>query len=305
LTTGDEIRISLNASCVGAENMSILEYADLAARHGFDGIDVPSLSSARRTAQLMGGPAALKDALTEKDIVPVIFGLAPETGLAGVEWHKDEESFRQSLKTLVSLARFAQALGILRCYTYLPPAVDTDPRKFEDVLTHRLREIARLLDDHGIRVGVEWLGPHHLRAEGSNPFGTNPFIFTLERTLVFIEKVGIPTVGLVLDSLHTYTTNVGEFEIAALTATQIVHVHLSDVIKGKGPATARSDERLLPGLGEVDLVAFLRGLRATGYQGYVSVEVIATNNIAKTPNDAATRIRSSLRELNLGRTSRT
>ena len=301
MTKDVAIRTSLNASCVGAETMSILEYADLAARHGFDGIDVPSLGAAMRTAQSMGGPVALKDALDEKDIAPVIFGLAPEMGLAGVEWRKDEERFRQSLKTLANLARFAHALGILRCYTYLPPAVDSDPGKFENMLTDRLREIARLLDDHGIRVGVEWLGPHHLRAEGSNPFGTNPFIFTLERTLAFIDKVGISTVGLVLDSLHTYTSNVGEFEIAALTATQIVHVHLSDVIKGKGPATARSDERLLPGLGEVDLVAFLRGLRATGYQGYVSVEVIAANNIAKTPNDAAAKIRSSLRELNLGR----
>ena len=293
------MRVSLNASCVGSENMSVLEHADLAARHGFAGIDIRSLSAARKTAQAMGGPLALKAALGEKDVVPVIFGLAPEMGLEGVEWRKDEEIFRQSLKTLANLAKFAEALGIKRCYTYLPPAVDANPAQFENVLTHRLGEIARLLHDHGIRVGVEWLGPHHLRAEGSDSCGTNPFIFTLERTLAFIEKIGIPTVGLVLDSLHTYTTNIGEFEIAALAASQIVHVHLSDVVKGKGPQGARSDERLLPGLGEVDLVAFLRGLRATGYQGYVAVEVIAANNIAKTPNEAAAKIRSSLRELNL------
>ena len=121
----------------------------------------------------------------------------------------------------------------------------------------------------------------------------------MERTQAFIEKMGVPTVGLILDSLHAYTTNLGEPEIASLAASQIVHVHLSDVVKGKGRAGARSDQRLLPGDGEVDLAGFLRGLRKIGYQGYAAVEVIAAENIAKTPDAAAARIRSSLRELGL------
>jgi sugar phosphate isomerase/epimerase len=294
----DGIRVSLNASCVGAGYMSIVEYADLAARHGFDGIDIPSLTAMMKTAPELGGAMALKHVLASKDIVPVIFGLAPEMGLEGVEWRKDEEKFRQSLQSLAEMAGFAEALGITRCYTYLPPAVDANPNEFESLLARRLREMARLLNDHCIRVGVEWLGPHHLRARG-NPCGSNPFIFTLERTLAFIEKIGVPTVGLVLDSLHTYTTNIGELEIAALPASQIVHVHLSDVLMGKGQAGARSDERLLPGEGEVDLRGFVRGLRATGYQGFLAVEVIAAANIGKTPDQAAAKIRSSLRELGL------
>src|SRR5271170_358196 len=110
-----------------------------------------------------------------------------------------------------------------------------------------LGEIARLLGEYGVRVGVEWLGPHHLRADGANPWGAKPFIFTMERTQAFIEKMGVQTVGLILDSLHAYTTNLGEPEIASLAASQIVHVHLSDVVKGKGRAGARSDQRLLPG----------------------------------------------------------
>jgi sugar phosphate isomerase/epimerase len=295
----DQIRVSLNGSCLGAESMSILEYADLAARHEFDGIDVPSLSAAMKTAQRMDGATALKDALAGKHITPVIFGLLPEMGLEGVEWRKDQERFRRSIKTLAEIAKFAEAIGITRCYTYLPPAVDADPDEFENVLTNRLREIARLLGDHAIRVGVEWLGPHHLRVGGSNPYGANPFIFTLERTLTLIENIGVPTVGLVLDSLHTYTTNVSESEIAALAASQIVHVHLSDVTRGRGRAGARSDERLLPGEGEIDLAGFLRGLRATGYDGYVSVEVIAPQKIARTADEAAARTRSCLHELGL------
>jgi len=293
------IRVSLNGSRVGVGHMSILEYAGLAARHEFAGIDIPSLTAAMMTAQQMGGATALKDALTEKGIVPVIFGLAPEMGLEGVEWRQDEGTFRQSLKTLAQAAKFAEELGIARCYTYLPPAVVAEPDEWEKLLTRRLGEIARLLGEYGVRVGVEWLGPHHLRADGANPWGAKPFIFTMERTQAFIEKMGVPTVGLILDSLHAYTTNLGEPEIASLAASQIVHVHLSDVVKGKGRAGARSDQRLLPGDGEVDLAGFLRGLRKIGYQGYAAVEVIAAENIAQTPDAAAARIRSSLRELGL------
>jgi len=279
--------------------MSILEYAALAARHGFDGIDIPSLSAAMKTAQEMGGATSLKAALAEKGIVPVIFGLAPEMGLDGVEWRKDEETFRQSLKTLAQVAKFAEELGIERCYTYLPPAVDAEPDEWETLLARRLGEMSRLLGEYGVRVGVEWLGPHHLRAGGANAWGAKPFIFTMEKTLAFIEKMGAPAVGLILDSLHAYTTNVDEREIASLAASQIVHVHLSDVVKGKGRAGARSDERLLPGEGEVDLAGFLRGLRTIGYRGYVAVEVIAKENIAKTPDEAAAMIRSSLCKLGL------
>ena len=113
------------------------------------------------------------------------------------------------------------------------------------------------------------------------------------------DRDGRPDRRLILDALHTYTTNIGEKEIASLAAAQIVHVHVSDVVKGKGRAGARSDERLLPSQGEVDLAGFLRGLGATGYQGYIAVEVIAAEDIAKTPDAAAARIRSSLRELGL------
>lgn len=289
----------MNASCAGAGHFSLLEYADLAVRHGFDGIDIPSLTAVMRTAEEFGGAAGLKEELARRNIVPVIFGLAPEMGLEGVEWRKDEETFRRSLKNLTPIATFAEKLGVTRCYTYLPPAIDADPDEWEKLFACRLREISRLLAAHGIRLGVEWLGPHHLRANGANAMGANPFIFTMERTLAFIEKIGVENTGLVLDALHLYTTNAGEREIVHLAASQVVHVHVSDVMKGKGPAGARSDERLLPGEGEVDLAGLLRGLQAIGYQDYAAVEVIAAENIAQTPDAAAARIRASLQKLGL------
>ncbi|HXY14787.1 MAG TPA: sugar phosphate isomerase/epimerase [Terriglobales bacterium] len=293
------MRVSLNASGVGAERMSILDYADLAARHEFDGIDIPSLTAVMRTAQELGGASGLKVEFANKGVVPVIFGLAPEMGLVGVEWRKDEETFRQSLGGLADIASFAEELGIKRCYTYLPPAVNANPDDFGNLLAARLAEMARLLSKHQIRLGLEWLGPHHLRAGGANSTGANPFIFTMAQTLKFIEKIGVPSVGLILDSLHCYTTGLGESGIAAMKVSQIVHVHLSDVRKGRGRSGARADERMLPGEGEVDLVGFVRGLRTTGYEGYVAVEVIASRNIADTPDEAAAKIRSSLRALAL------
>ncbi len=297
--TTNRIRVSLNASCVGARDLSILEFADLATRHEFDGIDIPNMTAVMRFAPEIGGVLALKDELAKRAVAPVIFGLAPERGFEGIEWRKDEETFQRSLGELLHMAGFAEKLGLTRCYTYLPPAVNANPDDFENVLAMRVAEMARLLGAHQIRLGVEWLGPHHLRAGGTNATGTNPFIFSMPRTLAFINKVDVPTVGLILDSLHCYTASVQESDIAALSASQIVHTHLSDVNKGKGPSGARADERILPGEGEIDLFGFMRGLRETAYQGYVAVEVIAPKNIADTPDQAAAKIRSSLRKLAL------
>jgi len=148
----NKIRISLNGSCVGVGHLSILAYADLAARHGFDGIDIASLTAAMKAAKEIGGALALKDALAEKSIVPVIFGLAAEMGLEGIEWRKDKQTFRQSLKTLAQAAKFAEELGITRCYTYLPPSIDADPKEWEGLLTRRLREMSRVLGEHGVRL---------------------------------------------------------------------------------------------------------------------------------------------------------
>ena len=61
------MKLSLNGAGLGAGKLSFLEFADLAARHGFDGVDF-GIGAAISAAETLGGISGLLDALKEKNI---------------------------------------------------------------------------------------------------------------------------------------------------------------------------------------------------------------------------------------------
>ena len=56
--------------------------------------------------------------------------------------------------------------------------------------TTRLRACANILGAYGIRLALEFVGPHHLRTQWKNPF-----IWTVQETLDWIDAIGEPNVG--------------------------------------------------------------------------------------------------------------
>lgn len=285
------MKTSLNPARLGAHGYSFKQFVDLAARHGFEGVDF-GIGGAMRLVETEGGAESLAEYARSKGVAPAVFGL-------DVEWRKDDAAFREGLAALPAQAAFAQALGSDRCTTWMPPSVNDDLPVWTERTSARFREIALVFADHGIRLGLEWVGPHHLRADGANPMGANPGIFTLDGTLDLIAEIGQPNVGLLVDCYHCFTTGIGETEIAALNDSQIVHVHVNDAAKGTTPETALDGARVLPGDGVIDLAGFLRGLRAAGYAGYIAAEVLAPQDIAGSDDDSAARVRESLRNIGL------
>jgi len=181
----------------------------------------------------------------------------------------------------------------------MPPAADEDPAVWTERTADRFREIARVFADNGIRLGLECVGPHQLSAGQTNAKGAKQVVHTLDGTLDLIARIGAPNVGLLVDCYHCFTTGIGEAEVAKLTDAQIVHVHVNDAPQGETAETAKDGERVLPGEGVIDLPGFLRGLRTAGYQGYIACEILAPQDIANNPDDAAAKVRSSLIELGL------
>jgi sugar phosphate isomerase/epimerase len=240
-----------------------------------------------RAAREFGGAHLVGDYFSERSVAPAAFGLE-------VEWRRDEETYQQGMGALEDQARFAQVMGATRCVTWMPPSV-TDAEAWDRIVVRRFGEMAAVLERFDIRLGLEWVGPHHLRAGAENAMGPEPWVYTMDDTLELIDRIGVPTVGLLVDSYHCYTTGVTEAQIAALGDQRIVHVHINDAPTGVGPTGARDGERVLPGLGEIDLAAFLRGLNAAGYQGFVAAEILAPRNLADDPETAAERVRESLR----------
>lgn len=287
------MKTALNGAGLNAGGLGFEGFVELAARHGFDGVDF-GLGGAKRMADERGGAGAVRDLLAEKGVAPATFGLE-------VDWRKkDESAFNDSLAAFKEKLPIAREIGATRCCTWLPPSVGADVAMsdWEEQTVRRFRVIARLLADHGVRFGLEWVGPQHLRV-GEGAMGPNLWVHTLDGTTALIDQIGERNVGLLVDCYHCYATGIGEAEIAKLSNAQIVHVHVNDAKKDVPVEAIRDGDRVLPGEGAIDLAGFLRGLRSAGYTGFVAAEVLAPQPIADDPETAAERVRAALRNVGL------
>lgn len=232
-------------------------FIEQAARYGFDAVDIDALSFIEQH-----GLEEAKAILARNHIVIGSIGLS-------VEWRGTEEVFQQGLQKLAQEAAAAAALGCRSCCTYILPSTDMKAAHFMALATTRLRRCAQILGAYGVRLGLEFVGPHHLRTAWANPF-----IWTLQETLDWMDAIGEPNVGLLFDAYHWYTTGLSVEDIEALEPHQIVHVHINDA-PDVPVEEAMDGNRLFPGEGVIDLAGFLRGLQQIGYQGVVSQEILA------------------------------
>ncbi|MFY0758770.1 sugar phosphate isomerase/epimerase family protein [Metabacillus dongyingensis] len=185
-----------------------------------------------------------------------------------VEWRKTEEEFRGGLNRLIRDAEVAASLGCTSSTTYILPSTDQNAAHFMALAISRLRTCAQILGAFGIRLGLEFVGPHHLRTAWENPF-----IWNMKETVDLIAAIDEKNVGLLIDSYHWYTNELCIEDILQLDNSQIVHVHINDA--PNVPITEVLDnDRLYPGEGVIDLVGFLKALKRIGYKGAVSQEIL-------------------------------
>ncbi len=244
---------------------------ELASQYGFHAVDIDAGGLIARHG--LEGARAL---LGEKGIVIGSIGLP-------VEWRTTEEEFLSSLKRLAPAAEAAAALGCTSCCTYVLPSTDQNAAHFMALATRRLRLCAQILGAYGIRLGLEFVGPHHLRTNWANPF-----IWTLAETLDWIDTIGESNVGLLFDSFHWYTNEHSITDIEALRPEQIVHVHINDA--PAAPVSEVLDNgRLYPGEGVIDLAGFLAALDRIGYKGAVTQEILAAEAPQGSPEELVQR----------------
>lgn len=217
-----------------------------------------------------------KQILSENDVVFGSIGLS-------VEWRKSDEEFSSSLPNLILEAQAAKELGCSRCCTYILPSTDLKSAHLMSLAVNRLRICAEILNAYDIRLGLEYVGPHHLRDTWKNPF-----IWTQEETLSLIDAIGLPNVGLLLDSYHWHTTGLSSEDIANLNESQIVHVHINDAAN-LPVEELKDNERLYTGEGIIDLELFLKSLKKTGYNGPIAQEVLTSKQATQSIEDILKR----------------
>jgi sugar phosphate isomerase/epimerase len=244
------------------------QFARLAAKVGFPGTDV-MLDPAMRA-----GAAGTNDLLAQLHLKPAVIDFP-------VEFRKDDEAFRASLADLPQAARFAAAVHCPRMITWIMPSSQTPKAELRALYKQRFTESARILAQSNVRLGLEFLGPLHLRKQF--PY---EFIWRMPEMLQFAEECG-RNVGLLLDSWHWHLAGATPQDVINAGRDRIVHVHFNDA-PDLPPEQIRDDHRLLPGEGVINLVGFLRALQTIGYTDALSVEVFG--RLRDVPAEQAARM---------------
>jgi sugar phosphate isomerase/epimerase len=88
-----------------------------------------------------------------------------------------------------------------------------------------------------------------------------------EQYLEFAARIGSPWVGLNFDIGHAFCVGEDPVHWIARMAPHTQHYHLEDIAAG------RQHAHLIPGRGAIDMAAVLREIAATGYEGWMTVEL--------------------------------
>ena len=95
---------------------------------------------------------------------------------------------------------------------------------------------------------------------------------TLADAWAIVQAVDRPNIGLVLDTFHFYAGGSTLESIADVDPARLAIVHVNDA--EQRPRAELSDaHRLLPGQGVIPLTEIMAAIRATGWDGVVSVEL--------------------------------
>ena len=258
--------LSLNPTVV-AGRVPWPEFARLAAKVGYPGVDV-DLSAAMKA-----GLPATNNLLEDLKIRPAAVNLP-------IEFRKDDAAFRKDLAKLDDAASFSAAIGCPRMITWIMPSSKTPKAELRALYLQRFTAVADVLARSHVRLGLEFLGPLHLRR--AEPY---EFIWRMPEMLAFARQCG-SNVGLLLDVWHWYHAGATTADIVKAGKDGIVHVHFSDAPK-LPPEQIRDNKRLMPGEGVIDLNAFLMALHEIGYQDALSVEVFGRGLKDMTPEAGA------------------
>jgi sugar phosphate isomerase/epimerase len=257
--------LALNAVPIGGK-LSWPEFVNLASRTGFLGVDV------MLEAAMSDGAAHTRQLLANRKVRPAFVNLP-------VEFRKDDAAFEATLPKLREAAPFMAAIGCPRMMTYIMSSSNSPKEELRAVYLKRFRVCAEILAESKCRLGLEFLGPLHIRK--ANPI---EFIWKMPEMLAFAKECG-PNVGLTLDSWHWHHAG-GTVDDILAAKDRVVVVHLDDS-PDLPPDQIRDNQRLLPTEGVINLNGFLQALQKIGYNDSLSVEVFGRGLKEKPPEESA------------------
>ena len=234
----------------------------LAARYGFGGVD----ASAKQLLAPDWNGSRIRDAMGTSHLRPGYIGLPPgRVPVSDADW-------QLALDSLPLIAERARMVGYQRAALVVLPFHQSLPfaAAFDEHVA-RLNAATAILDDFEIALALEYVAPLTRRAGYEHPF-----IHDMAGMLRLCEALESPRAGLLLDSFHWHCAGETTESIASLPAEKIVVVHINDAPDRPNDEQTVGDRALPGATGVIDLSGFVAALRATGYDGPVTCEPMAS-----------------------------
>jgi sugar phosphate isomerase/epimerase len=235
------------------------EVIELAHAHGFESVEA------------MGGELARMSADQIKELVETMRSKRVVFGAAGlpVDFRAEESRHEEGLRELPKIAEALQRAEVTRMGTWIMPG-HNELTHLRNLKQHgkRLRQIADILGERKIKLGLEYVGTKTLRDRFQYEF-----VHTMAETKELIAEIGAKNVGFILDSWHWWNANETDQDILTLKAEQIVACDLNDAPAGKPKEQQIDGQRELPlATGVIPVESFLNALQKLGYDGPVRAE---------------------------------
>lgn len=112
-----------------------------------------------------------------------------------------------------------------------------------------LRLAAENAQGYNIKIAVEYL----------NRF-ENYFLTTAADTAKFVRAVDHPSLKMMYDSFHSHIEEKDQLAAITSCAAETIHFHVSE------------NDRGIPGTGQVDWEGYWAGIKATGFDGHLTIE---------------------------------
>ena len=272
-TPKGSFRFCLNTSTIKGQNPGLLQCIDIAAKAGYDGIEL-WISDIKKYLQQGNSPESLASYLSSKNIMV-------EDAISFTEWMVDDEDKRKAaLRELEDEMKIMAALGCRRIAA--PPAgvAKGEPIDFQRAGA-RYREILSLGRKYNVMPQLEF-------------WGSSGTLYNFSQALAIAAVANDRDARILTDIFHMFRGGSG-FEALNLVNGRVLEIiHMNDYPGSKPAAEQTDSDRVFPGDGVAPFKQVLHDLKAMGGAKVLSLELF---NKAYWAQDALTVAKTGLQKM--------
>ncbi len=276
------MRMCLNTGNIGVQ-ANLTQSIAMAVKFGFEAVD----PNPKELAAL--SDSAMTELLASLRTQNLEFGSCAQA----VPVNQADDRFAAFVKDLAVTAKTLQRARVRRFLTWLSSS-DNNLTYLQNFKLHtkRIGEVATVLGDNGISLGLEYVGPKTGWSRGKYPF-----IHTMATLRELIAEMGKPNVGLLLDIWHWYNAGDTVADILALKNEDVIAVHMSDAPAGIPVDQQVDNRRALPcSTGVIDTKGFLNALNRIGYDGPAAAEPMSQELRSLPPEEALAQTAAAMKK---------